>query len=145
MTRALLWATVLLGVGACGPSSPDGSLVGTYVVDVAETFGLLAAASPGDPPAAAGVRARFAADAYGLDLRGDGTFRLTFVAGPDVVMVEGAWAEVPEGVDLVAATVNGAPATPEEQTAERLARRDGDLVFDDGLGRPIVWARFAWP
>jgi hypothetical protein len=133
----------LSALAACGGGGGGGSttLVGTYVVDVTQTFGVPSSPTPGESPAAAGVRERFSPAAYRLELAEGGTFSLSLVSGPDAVVVEGTWSVVPDGVELVASTVNGAPATPEEQAPDTLAR-DGDrLLLDRPDGGTVVWKR----
>jgi hypothetical protein len=141
--RRPLLAVVLLaaGCGGGGGGGGPGTLAGTYAVDVAATFGVPSEPTPGDSPAAAGVRERFSPAAFRLELAGGGLFSLSLVSGPDALVVEGTWSVVPDGVELAATTVNGAPATPEERAPDTLRREGDGLVLDRPDGGPVVWRR----
>jgi hypothetical protein len=141
--RATAAALLLLLATACGGGGAGGAggLEGSWVVDVAATFGVAPSPVPGESPAAAGVRERFAPGACRLDLAAGGTFAMSVAAGADVLRVEGTWVALADGVRLVATTVGGAPATPEERAPEELRSRAGALVLEGAGGRDVVWRR----
>jgi hypothetical protein len=138
---AILALSTLAACGGGGGSGGTTTLAGTYVVDVTATFGVPASPTPGESPAAAGVRERFSPAAFRLVLAEGGLFSLSLASGPDALLVEGTWTGLQGGVELVTTTVNGAPATPEERAPDTLLLEGDGLVLDRPDGGPVVWKR----
>ena len=66
---------------------------------------------------------------------------MEIASGPEAILVVGTWTAGPDEVELVATTVNGAPATPEEQAPDSLRREGDGLVHYRPDGGPVVWTR----
>jgi hypothetical protein len=140
----LLLASVAAGCGP-GDSYAEGTVVGTYVLDVDRTPAVAAtggddASRQADEARRARLRAKFGPDAYRIEVLADGTFRTT-VAQPDAPFTfSGTWTRTGDGLRLVTTEVDGSAPPADAATVETAAVEPGALVLTEG-GRTVYLRR----
>ena len=149
--RATLLVVAGLALGSlagCGGGSTPSPWAGTYSVDLDKTLAanpgavlLGGAGKPAETEVLAALQARFAPEAYRLELMADGGFLLVVGEGEPTATLQGRWADEGTSLRLVTALAGGEAPGEGTGTTETVAIESPHLVLAQPDGSKVYLKR----